>query len=77
VLLLIDERRPPDRDRPDRIRLPWGPMPWAATAVAGFVVAATTDGVTGLAGALTALIATFRAFDRALPYHEGLRDHHQ
>ena len=62
---------------PRRIDVPWRPMPATATAVAGFVVAATTDGVVGLGGAVVALIATFRAFDRALPYKAGLRDHHQ
>jgi hypothetical protein len=79
VLLLIDERPPPPRPprRPRRVRLPYRVLPSSTTAVSLYVVAATTTGMTAAAAAMGALIATFRALDRALPYHQGLREHKQ
>jgi hypothetical protein len=80
VLLLLDERRPPpppSSHEPRRARLPYRVLPSTATAVALGVVAATTTGITGAAAATGALVATFRALDRALPYKQGLREHRQ
>jgi hypothetical protein len=78
MLLLIGERPPPPPERrPRRVRLPWSPTVWGTTAVAGVVVASTTGGAAGLAGAFYALYAAVRAFDSALPYKEGLREHRQ
>ena len=81
MLLLIDERRPPPPppppDEPRRSRLPYRVLPSTATAVALGVVAATTTGITGAAAATGALVATFRALDRALPYKQGLREYRQ
>jgi hypothetical protein len=78
MLLLVGDRPPPPRpERPERIRLPWSPIAWSSTAVAGLVVASTTDGVAGVVGAVYALCAAFRALDRALPYKDGLREHRQ
>jgi len=72
VLLLVDERQPPRR-----MRLPWRVFPATSTMVALFVVAATVEGPAGALAALGALIAFFRALDRALPYKQGLREHRQ
>jgi hypothetical protein len=78
VLLLIDERHRPDPPRePRRTRLPYRVLPSSATAVSLFVVASTTGGATGAFAAMGALVATFRALDRALPYKQGLREHKQ
>jgi hypothetical protein len=81
VLLLIDEhRRPPEpqpQPQPRRTRLPYRVMPSATTAVALYVVAATDKGATGAFAAMGALIATFRALDRALPYKQGLGEYKQ
>jgi hypothetical protein len=80
VLLLLDERRPPPPPpphEPRRGRLPYRVLPSTATAVGLGVVAATTTGITGAAAAMGALVATFRALDRALPYKQGLREHRQ
>jgi len=57
--------------------MPYRVMPSSATAVALYVVAATTTGATGAFAAMGALVATFRALDRALPYKQGLREHRQ
>ena len=78
MLLLIDERRPPDPPpRPRRGRLPYRVMPSTATAVSLYVVAATSTGAPAAFAAMGALVATFRALDRALPYKQGLREHKQ
>jgi hypothetical protein len=81
VLLLIDERRPPDpppsSQPPRRVRLPYRVLPSTATAVSLYVVAATGTGATAAFAAMGALVATFRALDRALPYKQGLREHRQ
>ena len=76
MLLLIDRRPPPPR-RPDHIRLPWRVAPSLGAAVGFGVVASTVSGATGAFAAIGALIATFRALDRALPYKSGLREHRQ
>ena len=75
MLLLIDERRP--QEPPRRTRLPYRVMPSSATAVALYVVAATTGGATGAFAAIGALVSTFRALDRALPYKQGLGEYKQ
>jgi hypothetical protein len=79
VLLLIDERRPPPPppQPPRRVRLPYRVAPATATAVSLYIVAATTTGIAAAGAAMGALIATFRALDRALPYKQGLREHKQ
>ena len=80
MLLLIDEHRPPPpppHETPRHERLPYRVMPSTATAVSLFVVAATAGGATGAFAAMGALVATFRALDRALPYKQGLREHRQ
>jgi hypothetical protein len=80
VLLLIDERRPPPPPpprAPRHVRLPYRVLPSSTTAVALYVVAATGTGPVAALSAMGALIATFRALDRALPYKQGLREHKQ
>ena len=79
MLLLIDDRLPerPPRRPPRHVRLPYRVFPASATAVTLYVVAATVGGATGAFAAMGALVATFRALDRALPYKQGLREHKQ
>jgi len=77
MLLLIDERRRPPGGRPDHLRLPWRVAPSLGTAVGLGVVASTVSGATGAFAAIGALIAAFRALDRALPYKSGLNEHRQ
>jgi hypothetical protein len=79
VLLLIDESRPPPPPprEPRRVRLPYRVLPSSTAAVSLYVVAATAGGATAAFAAMGALVATFRALDRALPYKQGLREHKQ
>jgi hypothetical protein len=79
VLLLIDSRprEPGPRRRPEHLRVAYRVVPSTATAIGLGVVAATVGGATGAFAAIGALVASFRALERALPNLDGLRDYKQ
>lgn len=79
MLLLVDDRPPGPPER-----RPWRPSRRLVEVVARLVLAvllltgaSIAGGFGGYLAAMAALIAVCSAFNRAFPYHRGLKDHRQ
>jgi hypothetical protein len=80
VLLLVDDRSSPGPPE----RRPWRPSRRLVEVVARLVLAALlltgasiAGGFGGYVASMAALIAVCSAFNKALPYERGLKEHRQ
>ena len=81
MLLLIDDRLPPDPfEEPRRRRLPnvnRRALAWLVASVASMVAGVIVSGIAGVLLVMFSLIAACSAATTAIPYGGGLSEHRQ
>jgi|tagenome__1003787_1003787.scaffolds.fasta_scaffold20897943_2 hypothetical protein len=81
MLLLIDDRMPPDPfPEPRRRRLPdvnRRALAWLVAAVASMIAGVVVSGLAGVLLVMFSLIAACSAATSAIPYSGGLSEHRQ